>query len=81
MRAGRSGKAARRFTQADSMRSQEMPFKITDKCTACGSCADVCPYEAIKPGEEKYEINEEECQECGACVDTCPEGAIVEEEE
>ncbi len=55
-----------------------MAFTITDDCTACGSCGDICPSEAIKSGEQKYEIDADLCIDCGACVDTCPTGAIVE---
>lgn len=54
-----------------------MAYKITDECTACGSCADSCPAEAIKQGD-KYSIDADLCIDCAACVDTCPLGAIVE---
>ena len=54
-----------------------MAYKITDACTACGSCAESCPSEAIKEGK-KYCIAPELCIDCGACVDTCPAEAIVE---
>jgi NAD-dependent dihydropyrimidine dehydrogenase PreA subunit len=56
-----------------------MPYKITDECTACGSCAEACPSEAIQEGEEQYTIDQDACIDCGNCVDTCPVGAIVEE--
>lgn len=53
-----------------------MAVKIDkNKCTACGSCAEVCPVEAIKI-KDKAEVDEETCIECGTCVDECPEGAI-----
>ncbi len=52
-------------------------YKITDECTKCGTCVDVCPMDAIKEGDDKYYITEE-CTECGVCVDTCPNGAIVQ---
>ena len=57
-----------------------MPFEISDKCTACGSCLDVCPSDAIAEGEPKYKIDPEACVDCGACVDACPAEAIVEVE-
>ena len=53
-----------------------MAFKITDECTACGTCLEECPAEAIKEGD-MYVITDE-CTECGTCVDACPAGAIVE---
>jgi ferredoxin len=45
------------------------------KCTACGTCAEVCPVEAIKVDEVAV-VNDEECLECGACVSECPTEAI-----
>ncbi len=56
-----------------------MPYKIIDECTACGSCIETCPSEAIKEGEKKYSIDPELCIDCGSCVDGCPTSAIVEE--
>lgn len=56
-----------------------MAIKIdTEKCTGCGSCAEVCAVEAIVV-EEKAHIDEEICIECQACVIECPEGAILVE--
>jgi ferredoxin len=55
-----------------------MPFKITDKCTACGSCKDTCPVEAISEGDPYYVIDADTCIDCGACVDSCPVEAIEE---
>jgi len=56
-----------------------MPHKITDECTACGTCMPECPVEAIKEGDPIYTINADECTDCAACVDVCPTGAIVGE--
>ena len=55
-----------------------MAYKINDNCTACGSCMESCPSEAIKEGEGKYSIDAEACIDCAACVETCPTEAIVE---
>ena len=55
-----------------------MSYKITDECTACGSCMESCPSEAINEGEQKYAIDPELCIDCGACVDSCPNSAIIE---
>jgi ferredoxin len=46
-----------------------------EKCTACGTCVDSCPVEAIKL-EEKAIVDAENCIDCGTCVDECPEEAI-----
>ena len=53
-----------------------MPHKISDDCTMCGACKDVCPVEAISEGDPKYVIDPETCTDCGACVDECPVEAL-----
>ena len=55
-----------------------MAYKITDECTACGSCMDSCPSDAINEGDEKFTIDEELCIDCGSCVEVCPVNAIIE---
>lgn len=49
---------------------------ITDECTACGSCIDSCPVEAISEGDI-YVIDAELCTDCGDCVETCPVECIM----
>ncbi len=54
-----------------------MSYKINAEiCTACGTCADSCPVEAIQKKEDKYEIDADTCAGCGSCEGTCPVGAI-----
>jgi ferredoxin len=50
-----------------------------EKCTACESCIDSCPSEAIKMEEEKAVIDADACVDCGVCVDECPVEAITME--
>ena len=57
-----------------------MPYKITDKCTACGTCKEACPAEAINEGDPHFSIDADACIDCGQCVDTCAVSAIEEEE-
>ena len=54
-------------------------YVISDRCVSCGSCAAVCPTEAIAEGEEHYEIDQDVCVQCGTCAATCPVEAIDEE--
>ena len=54
-----------------------MSHKISDKCTNCGSCASVCPSEAISEGDAQYKIDPDKCVDCGLCVDECPVEAIA----
>lgn len=44
-----------------------------EKCTQCGTCLDLCRFEAITAD---YQIDEIGCEGCGVCVDFCPEQAI-----
>ena len=55
--------------------NQVMAYKINDECTACGTCIDECPVEAISEGDI-YKIDPEACTDCGACADVCPVEAI-----
>ena len=52
-----------------------MAYKITDDCTACGTCIDECPVEAISEGDI-YVIDPDICTDCGSCADVCPVDAI-----
>ena len=45
-------------------------------CKGCGTCAEVCPSEAITVVQRKAHIDEQRCTGCGVCIDACPEGAI-----
>jgi len=47
------------------------------KCDGCGSCAEVCPVEAITVDDVAV-VDEEECLDCGTCIDECPNEAITE---
>ena len=55
------------------------PMAVTideEKCTACESCVEACPVDAIKVENDKAIIDNDECIDCGTCVDECPEEAI-----
>lgn len=46
-------------------------------CTQCGTCADVCPADAIGQNEQgAYTIDPGACTGCLACQDACPEQVI-----
>jgi ferredoxin len=51
-----------------------------EKCSACETCIDICPSEAISIVDGHAFIDADECIECGSCADECPEEAIVEED-
>ncbi len=52
-----------------------------DDCSGCGTCVDVCPYNAPSfladgPYAGRSEINPMLCKGCGLCVASCRSGAI-----
>ncbi len=50
----------------------------TRRCSGCGLCVLVCPYNAIEIDEEKRVavVNRAMCKGCGACSATCRSSAI-----
>jgi ferredoxin len=55
------------------------PRIITEKCKACGKCAEVCPYNAITvdvKAKKPAVVNSAACAGCGTCAAECPFGAI-----
>jgi len=47
-----------------------------DKCTGCGSCAEVCSLDALTVENGFASVDPELCVECGACIEACPADAI-----
>ncbi|MDI6708666.1 MAG: CoB--CoM heterodisulfide reductase iron-sulfur subunit A family protein [Candidatus Thermoplasmatota archaeon] len=47
-----------------------------NRCSGCGICIAICPYDAIQLVEGIAKVNEVVCKGCGACVATCPNVAI-----
>lgn len=50
-------------------------FIDNDLCTHCGSCLDVCRFEAVTAGG-KMRIDPRACEGCGLCERMCPADAI-----
>jgi Fe-S-cluster-containing hydrogenase component 2 len=51
-------------------------------CDQCGTCADVCPTNAIvRDDSGAYLINGEDCIGCNICVDECPTGVMYKHED
>lgn len=46
-------------------------------CTDCGTCALVCPVDAIGTDGIAISIDGDLCILCGACDMHCPQGAIL----
>jgi ferredoxin len=64
-------------TTLNQLTETAMAYKIDpNTCTACGTCIDECPVEAISPGDV-YSIDPSSCTDCGTCADVCPVEAIA----
>jgi MinD superfamily P-loop ATPase len=48
---------------------------ITDRCTECGLCYDLCRFDAIEVNE-CYRVDEQRCEGCALCYNACPEKAV-----
>ena len=56
------------------------PIYDPEKCTACGLCTKVCPYNCVTLNKEtkRIEIVEAACGGCGTCAAECPFGALTQ---
>jgi MinD superfamily P-loop ATPase len=52
-----------------------------DLCQLCGTCHDVCRFDAIIPGDDTYRVDALACEGCASCLYQCPEEAIHTEEQ
>lgn len=54
---------------------------ITEKCTACWKCVELCRFEAVRAiktdNQKVAEIDPVSCEVCGVCAWFCPEKAIA----
>lgn len=52
------------------------PRVVDEKCTACGTCEQMCRFGAIRAGDSSALVDPIRCEGCGVCVHFCPEQAI-----
>lgn len=62
-----------KFIRQEDFKGGGLAVINPDKCTQCGTCIDLCRFEAVN---KDFTINEIQCEGCGVCVDLCPEQAI-----
>ncbi|MFP4365198.1 MAG: ATP-binding protein [Spirochaetia bacterium] len=48
-----------------------------DDCTHCGTCYNVCTYDAITDDCGTYTIDPDKCEACAMCVDQCSVDAVA----
>ena len=50
---------------------------LSEKCTGCGICLEVCPHNVFALKDKKaIIIDKDGCMECGACAVNCNFGAL-----
>ncbi len=47
------------------------------RCKKCGTCLEMCRYNAVRTGYDQYLVDPMRCEGCRVCVDFCPEQAIA----
>jgi uncharacterized Fe-S center protein len=56
------------------------PIFQEDACTFCGTCAEVCTFDAIKVNERRWRFSKLKCFGCGVCVENCEYNALKNED-
>ena len=51
-------------------------FRVTDACTSCGLCAEICPAKVISLESGRPVWTERKCLHCAGCINRCPAEAI-----
>lgn len=52
------------------------PKSCNSGCLGFGTCAQVCPFDAIKVENGVAVVDKEKCKACGKCIDVCPKHLI-----
>jgi len=61
-----------------SLNSGFQPVWDVELCTACETCIENCPTEALAMGaQDVLQVNLDRCIGCGVCASGCPEDAIA----
>ncbi len=67
------------FETTEDYFSGELAIIDQDLCTQCGSCSEVCRFQAISNVNGEYRVHPLECEGCGYCARVCPSNAITNE--
>jgi MinD superfamily P-loop ATPase len=67
-----------RIIESTDFKSGHEAVILREKCTACGLCAELCRFGAVKlSADRQYRVDPVACEGCGVCVRFCPAGAIA----
>lgn len=55
---------------------KEVPSLVEESCNSCGTCKEVCAFNAITMLGKRILFFNELCHSCHACVELCPQKAI-----
>jgi ferredoxin len=61
----------------DGLGVRMVMYVISERCTGCGACQEVCPEDAIQVVDGVARIAQDRCTDCHACMRVCPTGAIA----
>ncbi|MBI5017908.1 MAG: P-loop NTPase [Deltaproteobacteria bacterium] len=61
-----------RANRATRFMEGKLPRWVSDRCTGCGVCTQVCRFGAIEGGQ----VARITCEGCGLCAQKCPQGAL-----
>lgn len=69
-------KTTEEFNQFLRSRFTVRPTVNEEFCTACGTCVDQCPADALEMGDMVPIVDKSACIACFCCQEMCPEAAI-----
>ncbi len=63
------------FAHGEDFYSGEAAVIDPAACLECGTCADVCRFDAIVVADGRHVVDERDCEGCGYCARVCPAAA------
>jgi MinD superfamily P-loop ATPase len=67
---------APRLLEAEDFQGGKLAVIDQDTCAGCGTCAEVCRFDAIHEQGGSYQVDPFACDGCAACVYQCPTESI-----